>query len=523
MPIPFSKSSCLLIISLVCFFPTEVFSAKEPTIPVADQQVVQEIYQNLQYTIGDKRQDWPKVKVWSITDRVASFVPLDNTIYIDQQTLDICKTFGEKYKDALAFIIGHELTHFYQEHQWQEVGFVSHFLVNKANFQEHLEHEKQADIYGTFIAQQSGYQTIRLVPSILDKIYQAYQLKSTATQEYPSLNNRKKLAEEACHLAADLVDVYQTANYAMVLGKYEEAHFLYDYVRQSLQFKELYFNLGMNNLLQYYHAQPDLKLSYDFEIDPSIPITRNDQTRHPKALLKAAKSAFNKILTQYDAQYFPAQLQLITVLDWQADKTAAIKQITQLTDNYPPKNQASFFLTVGNFYARNEQPELARDFYQRMIKLPELNPYLKQLGLDNLQYLKTKKSAKQQPPQRPSLRIEKGIDNIPSLTLFKKYKRTISIKDDMSLQTSVASNSYLYQLNFKGDLLKIQVVEGVHTKSKKGIHIGSTDKDIKIVYPKSQLGKIRYANGFYLIHYEKGLVFKCNQAGIVKEWGVFTI
>lgn len=523
MPIPFSKSICFLILSLVCFFPIKMFSAKEAPIPIADQQVVQEIYQNLQYTIGDKRQDWPKVQVWSITDRVASFVPLDNTIYIDQQTLDICKTFGEKYKDALAFIIGHELTHFYQEHQWQELGFVSHFLVNKTNFQAHLAHEKQADIYGTFIAQQSGYQTIKLVPSILDKIYQVYHLKSSATNEYPSLSNRKKLAEEACHLAADLIDVYQTANYAMVLGKYEEAHFLYDYVRQSLQFKELYFNLGMNNLLQYYHAQPDLQLSYDFEIDPTIPITRNDQTRHPTTLLKAAKSAFNKILTQYDAQYFPAQLQLITVLDWQADKTEAIKHITQLSNHCPPKHQASLYLTIGNFYARNEQPALARDFYQRMIKLPKVNPYLKKSGVDNLQYLKTKKSSKKQPPQRPALRIEKEIDKIPSLTLFKKYNRTISIKDGMKLQTSAANNSYLYQLNFKGDLLKIQIVEGVKTQSNKGIRIGSTDKDIKVVYPKSQLGKIRYANGFYLIHYEKGLVFKCNQEGIVKEWGVFTI
>jgi len=523
MPIPFSKSSFFLIISLVCYFSILGFAAKELPIPNADQQVVQKIYQNLKYTIGDKRQDWPKVQVWSITDRVASFVPLDNTIYIDQQTVEICKTFGKKYKDALAFIIGHELTHFYQEHQWQELGFVSHFLVNKANFQAHLAHEKQADIYGSFIAQQSGYQTIRLVPAILDKIYQAYQLKSSATQEYPSLSNRKKLAEEACHLAADLVDVYQTANYAMVLGKYEEAHFLYDYVRQSLQFKELYFNLGMNNLLQYYHGQPDLQLSYDFEIDPSIPITRNDQTRHPTALLSAAKAAFTKILTQYDAQYFPAQLQLITVLDWQADKTAANKLITQLSTNYPPKHQASLYLTIGNFHARNGETEIANDFYQRLINLPAVNPYLQQLGLDNQQYLKTKKSSKAQPPQRPSLRIEKGIDQIPSLTLFKKYNRTISIKDGMNLQTSVANNSYLYQLNFKGDLLKIQLVEGLKTKSNRGIHIGSTDKEIKRLYPKSQLGKIRYSNGFYLIHYEKGLIFKCNQAGIVVEWGIFTI
>lgn len=523
MKIFFSKSIFHLFISVSWLLFFSIPSANGMPIMDAYQQDVQEIYQNLKNTIGDRRQDWPKVQVWSITDRVASFVPLDNTIYIDQQTLDICKTFGGKYKDALAFIIGHELTHFYQEHQWKELGFVSHFLVDKTNFQEHLEHEKQADIYGTFIAQQSGYQTIRLVPAILDKIYQAYQLNKTATLEYPSLSERKKLAEEACHLATDLVNVYQTANYAMVLGKYEEAHFLYDYVRQSLQFKELYFNLGMNNLLQYYYWQPDLQLGYDFEIDPSIPITRNDQTRHPIALLKEAKESFQKILTQYDAKYFPAQLHLITILDWQNDKTGATQQINTLGNDVTPKNQASLFLTIGNFHARNGQPALANDFYQRVASISTANLATKKLALDNLNYLKTKKSSKQKPPQHPALRIEKGIDKIASLTLFKNYNRTISINDQMDLQTNEATNSFLYRLHFKGQLLKIQLIESVDAQSNKGIKIGSTNQRIKESYPNVQFGKVRHTNGYYLINYQKGLVFKCNQAGIVEEWVVFAI
>lgn len=493
------------------------------TIIDSDQQVVQEIYHNLKNTIGDKRQDWPKVQVWSITDRVASFVPLDNTIYIDQKTIEICKTFEDKYKDALAFIIGHELTHFYQAHQWKEMGFASHFLVNKNSFEAHLEHERQADIYGAFIAQQSGYQSIKLIPGLLENIYKNYKLDVAANQDYPSLSNRKKLAEEACHLAADLVSVYQTANYAMVLGKYEEAHLLYDYVRQSLQFKELYFNLGMNNLLQYYYWQPDLQLGYDFEIDPSIPITRNDQTRHPTALLKEAKASFQKILTQYDPQYFPAQLHLITVLDWQKDKTGATQQINKLGNNFTPKKQASLFLTIGNFHARNGQSTLASDFYQRIAFIPTANLATKELALENLNYLKTKKASKQKPPQHPALRIEKGIDKIASLTLFKNYNRTISINNQMDLKTDEAGNSFLYRLHFKGQLLKIQLIESIGTQSNKGIEIGSTDQQIKKSYPNSQLGKVRHTNGYYLINYRKGLIFKCNQEGIVEEWVVFSV
>jgi len=515
------KLLVLFVFFITPFCPNLLIATNTPPLS-ADQQIAEQIYQKLQQTIGDKRRDWPKLQVWGVVDRVASFVPNENTIYLDQKAIDICKTFNGQFEAALAFIIGHELTHFYQAHDWKVSGFVTHFMVAKEDFQEHLEHERQADVYGAFIAQQAGFQTIRIVPNLLNSIYKEYQLSSQADSKYPSLVDRQALAQEACHIAADLVEVYHTANYAMVLGKYEVAYQLYDFVGQSLQFKELYFNMAMSNLLQYYFWNTDLQLAYNFEIDPSIPLTRTDQMRHPSILLAEAERFFQKILQDFDANYFPAHLQLLTVYDWQNKTSNMNQQIAWLKTYCPPQQQKHLLLAIGNYYARQGQVNLAQEQYQSILQSSQPNT-VEQLAKANSQFLQTGQSNKQKPSTRPSLRIEKGIDEIPSLTFYKNFPRNISIKTAIQLATNEHRNSYISKLNYQDQLLKLQRVYSPSITSNKGIRIGSTKAELERAYPQSQLGIVRHTEGYYIVNYEKGLIFKCNQQGIVEEWSLFVL
>lgn len=513
---------CSLAVLIFCY-PTKTAAKTQSVLFDTDQQIATNIYIQLKVTIGDTRKDWPQLQVWSITDRVASFVPADNTIYIDQQALDICKKMGEEFEASLAFIIGHELTHFYQAHDWEISGFASHFMIGKEEFESYRNHERQADIYGAFIAQQAGYNTIKIVPTLLTSIYQSYQLSENANQAYPSLEDRQGLAQEACKLAGDLVAIYQMANYAMVIGKFEEAHHLYTYVSQNLQFKELYFNIGMSNLLQYYYLKEDLPLLYDFKIDPKIPITRNAQTRHPKALLEAAQKAFHFVLQELDETYLPAQQQLLTVYDWKNLPSLFQEQVRLLQSASSKKELPSLQLSRGNFHARNNQKTLALEEYQRILNNFENPVFIRSLAEANSNYLRNGISGKKRSNQHPILHIEKNIDRIGSLSFFNQFDRQISITPILSVQTYESSNSYLSKLQYKNQLMKMQRVYSPSIKSNQGISIGSPASTITSAYPDSELGTIRYTNGYYIVHYQKGLIFKLDDQELVEEWVLFSL
>ena len=48
---------------------------------------------------------------------MAYLSPKERTIYIDQNVLEICKSFGKDSSNTLAFLLGHELTHHYMQHR----------------------------------------------------------------------------------------------------------------------------------------------------------------------------------------------------------------------------------------------------------------------------------------------------------------------------------------------------------------------------------------------------------------------
>jgi len=506
------------------FFSSLNLSAETRTSTVVtDQQIIENVYQQLKIQIGDKRKNWPTIKIWAIKDQVATFMPKENTIYLDQAAVNTCRQFTDKFPDALSFIIGHELTHFYQTHNWKSAGFAP----SKTAFIENIEEERQADIYGTFIAQQAGYQAIKLVPSILEKIYAEYGLPLLKNKQYPTLIERKELAAEACQMASNLLDIYQTANFAMVIGKYEMAYQSYEFVRKHLKFKELYYNIGMSSLLAYYHWNDRIQFLYSFSIDANIPLTRNSQMRHPQLLLAKAVESFQIVKKFYDDNYLPARLQLITALDWQQNIALAKKEIMELEQQFSISNYPDFLLTIGNFYGRQNDKVKAMGYYKSLLNSIDSKNKIGQKALTNLDYLKKGVSLKENKLYLGSQTIERNIDQIEHLPDFiirtHSENIEISINATLTFQALLFGYSAITKLTYDHDFFKLQRIESTELKSNRDIGIGSTSEQIYSLYSNQSLGKVSHTNGYYIVLFEKGLIFKMNKENKVEEWALFCI
>ena len=149
-------------------------------IPEQDPRylMVQKVYKKMQGAVGDFRRDLPKLVLMERVSRVASYRSSDNSLIIECKALEVCKSMGNYAESALAFLIGHEMTHFYQEHDWDEMSFGTTFLVEKKIFRKHIHEEAEADIYGAFIAHIAGYKTLAIIPTFLDILDDAFVVDS---------------------------------------------------------------------------------------------------------------------------------------------------------------------------------------------------------------------------------------------------------------------------------------------------------------------------------------------------------
>lgn len=76
------------------------------------------VYKKLCDAAGDFRRGLPRLIVMDRVSRIASYRSSDNTLILELKAYNICSSFGKDADAALAFLLGHELTHFYQEHDW---------------------------------------------------------------------------------------------------------------------------------------------------------------------------------------------------------------------------------------------------------------------------------------------------------------------------------------------------------------------------------------------------------------------
>lgn len=221
--------------------------------------IINKVYSNLNEAIGVS-QIPPKLTITDSHEFVAQFVTSRNQIQIETDAYEVCRTLGKDSLNALAYILGHELAHYYKDHKWLGKvgsGFVSNRLKNNLDslaiaIDTTILFETQADEFGCYYAKKAGY-SLGKTDSLLIKIYSAYNLPEKLSSRYPSLQERIDIANSVINKSNELNEIFNWANLLFALNREQSAQsalILFNHIVNSeIQPREIYNNIGVCYLL----------------------------------------------------------------------------------------------------------------------------------------------------------------------------------------------------------------------------------------------------------------------------------
>lgn len=241
-------------------------------------KIVEGIYKKV-YSASEAKGIAPTLKFDSYKARQIAYMMKDRDgkpmIGFESKAFDVCAEFGDRRDDAIALLLGHEISHHIMHHHWGKefrsaysIGELEQEIktLDKGNA---LKFETQADENGGILCFMAGYNTSGLAEELLRKLYKAYEIKESS--KYPSLEERVTIAKTQDSLVSTYIKIFETANYAMMTQEYDLAVECYDYVITKFQSREIYNNYGVALYLQGVSmADPDdIKYIYPIEIDLS--------------------------------------------------------------------------------------------------------------------------------------------------------------------------------------------------------------------------------------------------------------
>jgi len=261
-------------------------------------------------------------------------------IAIDERVYDLFASLGEERDSALAFLLGHELTHYYMRHGW--VGdFGNSFasldmgkkMLKVASYEEVIKRETEADYFGGFYGYIAGYDTLGIAGRALDLIYAEYRLPDRLP-DYPSRPERRAIAERADGNLKKLVPVFNAANRLLLLGRYSEAARLFEHLGHNFPSREMFNNAGVAySLAALQLFRPGaVKFAYPFELDAETRLHKkglrvkgagDEFADQRQRLLTLAAERFEQAM-QRDQAYATACVNLAAVTSLMGDNDSAV-------------------------------------------------------------------------------------------------------------------------------------------------------------------------------------------------------
>ncbi|THH39777.1 M48 family metalloprotease [Neolewinella litorea] len=232
-----------------------------------------------------------------------------NLIVLEEAAYDLCMSFGAEADYALATVLAHELIHYYAGHARGGSGIG--LLADPGPD----DREAEADYRGGFLAYLAGYPTSNVMPRVLEGLYNAYGLPDTLT-DYPTLNERKALADRTYRELQELIEVFEMAVALTALDRYGEAAPYYDHLLQSFPSREIYNNAGVVYARAALPLFQPTTLRYVYPIELDLRTRLDGQTRSlttdratREAYLHTARRYFERARL-LDPAYAPAVLNL---------------------------------------------------------------------------------------------------------------------------------------------------------------------------------------------------------------------
>jgi tetratricopeptide (TPR) repeat protein len=491
----------ILTLGLLIFGLNAAYSTSHEQI----QQIAEAILDELYVVHGNTSVEKPHIVVTDNEKEVASYHRRSNSIVLSTKAFSVCRSFDSELRSALAFIIGHELSHAFQsEFIYGTTGFLAHSAHPETR--EHLEN--QADIQGVFMAYLAGYETTELLPELIDRIYDSYGLKSKKLIGYPSLSERQSTNAAAILLSNQLLDVFKGGNYLTIIGDYELAASCFEYIKNYYQGQEIFNNLGVNYALHALHLTDENiePFVYPFEIDWNTRLRKPQSTVGTKNLnpqdrrlrekyLTKAQSAFKKVLKQAPLNY-AARINLMSVYNLRGDYMAAMNEFEK--DDWYLASDSDLLranLVKAVTYFRVGNKEKAKSIFQQLSK--NRNEAVAVQASCNLE----------------SLRGETVCKNDPEICLFAVKERSF-VKPVLQ---QMERGHELVLLNERGGI-ELEIYENKKYKrltfSRKGKDVITLNWDFENLKRK-ETNNLNYENLKHALKTSNGFLIPCHEQRVI--------
>lgn len=310
------------------------------------------VYERLREARGDFRYPVPDFYLTS-KETVAEIMYEENSIYLGEKAFQVCETFGADAEAAMAFLLGHELTHYYEKHAWRGNFSADHSELSimktmDSLFQDilksadrsmrtkllrfdtlalslsEIELETQSDYLGGFLAYSAGYGSFSKGDELIRRLYDKFGLPAEMPG-YVTRSEREAMSRQSAARMNDLVEIFEMANLLTATGQYEEAYRFYRKVLVEYQSREVYNNVGaaaMLHSLKYFTAN-ELKFRYPIQLDLEMANSRGPEEEAARnKLLRQAILHFDAAIS-LDPNYAPAYLNKACAFALLGDKNRA--------------------------------------------------------------------------------------------------------------------------------------------------------------------------------------------------------
>lgn len=512
------------------------------------KQDIASIYSELKKAVGTSRANtkWPSLEISTKQYCVAAYSRsggANGTIVFEKDAYLVCKDMGKNKNAAIAFLLGHELTHFFQDKKWDTQGFL---MPNASAISVSAMHEYEADVHGAFIAYLAGYAVHEVVGPLLDNIYRVYELNDTKLgAAYPKLAARKSASVRASQKSKNLETTYEASNYFMALGWHTEAIHCYEHLLEQIQAKELYNNLGtafLASAIGQVRKNDKSTFYYPIELDSDFSIF-SMQHRSQKVYLNNTELLSNAIrnfeaATKIDNEYFSAQLNKACAYDLlrKYEKTNTknpwiyVNKADRIAAKSPSRLrsiQLSKIAIAKGILSASEYRDSSAYYFDIAVR-HGWNIAVRKLAKKNKKIAQAKKPSPTPIPPLGEYTIEDMIDGInlrhglntkfdakiegaaiygsntkPSIGLkYMEHSEIIGI-------SSLTGNSFL------------QFTKDKTVKTDRGIAVGSSVTGIKKAYGNEPYKIINQNKGYFMVYPGFRLIFDLDENQYVRGWGIY--
>jgi len=299
-------------------------------------------------------------------------------IKIDKQLINICFSLGKDSINALAFILSHELSHYYRDDNWCMDYAKFKFKLNPAiakkmknASEQNKEKEAIADKEGLLHSGIAGYYSFLVFDRLIDSIYKNYKLKDNL-EGYPTKNNRKEINKDAKTDAEEWLSIFNSGKELLNAGKYKEAIDSFKLLSKKFPSREIYNNMGVaktrkalliktkspeevnfpNRFLYPLEVENKSRLSQD--VNRSLDDEIDDEF---KKLLKEAQRDFQEAI-RIDPSFTKGYINLACVYDLQGNADKAVGEIKGLSLEKQNIKDAKRILAIASFHKKDKEKAL---------------------------------------------------------------------------------------------------------------------------------------------------------------------